>query len=49
MADPQVRQTLAAQGIVEATDLTPDGLRAFIAQEVAKWRVVVRQANIKPD
>jgi len=49
MADPQVRQTLAAQGIVEAADLTPEGLRAFIGQEVVKWREVIRQANVKPD
>lgn len=49
MQDPEIKKTLTAQGIVEATDQTPQGLRAFIDSEVPKWEVVVKNANISLD
>ncbi len=49
MADPDVKQTLISQGIVEATDLTPTGLDDFIAKEVPKWRSVIQRANVSLD
>lgn len=48
LAAPEVREPFARQGfIVGAT--RPDEFAAFIREEVAKWREVVRAGNIRPD
>jgi tripartite-type tricarboxylate transporter receptor subunit TctC len=44
--DPEVRARFAANG-VSATGGSPDDLAALIAQEMARWRVVVREIGIK--
>lgn len=49
MQDPEIKKTLAAQGIVEATDQTPQGLASFINSEVPKWAALVKSANISLD
>lgn len=49
MQDAEIKKTLAAQGIVEATDQTPQGLAAFIDTEVPKWEALVKNANIALD
>ena len=49
MQVPEIKQTLAHQGIVEATDQTPEGLKTFIGKEVPKWAELVKNANIALD
>jgi tripartite-type tricarboxylate transporter receptor subunit TctC len=46
LADPAMREKLAEQGIV-AVGNTPDEFRAFVADEVARWAKVIKDANIK--
>lgn len=49
MQVPEVKETLAHQGIVEATDQTPEGLADFINKQVPKWAELVKNANISLD
>ena len=49
LEQPDVQDTLNKQGIVLAADQTPEGLRAFIAAEVPKWRELIRSANVVID
>lgn len=49
MQNSEIKKTLAAQGIVEATDQTPQGLASFINTEVPKWAALVKSANISLD
>lgn len=49
LADPAVKETLRMQGIVPAADQTPEGLAAFIATDVPKWRELIRSANVSID
>jgi tripartite-type tricarboxylate transporter receptor subunit TctC len=46
LADPTTIQRLADQGIV-AVGSTPDEFRAFVAEEIARWAKVIKDANIK--
>lgn len=46
---PEIRETLAKQGIVEARDQTPQGLASFISAEVPKWGALTKAANISLD
>ena len=46
LADPEVKKKLDDQGIV-ATGTTPDETREFVANEVARWKKVITDANIK--
>jgi tripartite-type tricarboxylate transporter receptor subunit TctC len=46
LADPATRKLLADQGIV-AVGNTPDEFRAFVAEEIARWAKVIKDANIK--
>jgi tripartite-type tricarboxylate transporter receptor subunit TctC len=46
LADPEMRKKLADQGIV-AVGSTPDEFRAFLADEIARWAKVIKDANIK--
>lgn len=46
---PDIQQTLAHQGIVEAADQTPQGLATFIDKEVPKWAALIKSANISLD
>jgi tripartite-type tricarboxylate transporter receptor subunit TctC len=48
VADPDVRQKLAAQG-AETRDLTPAQSAAFVRAEMAKWARVVRESGAKID
>ncbi len=48
LADPAMRDKLAEQGIV-AVGNTPDEFRAFVAEEVARWAQVVKEAGIKAE
>ena len=45
-ADPAMKAKLAEQGIV-AVGNTPDEYRAFVAEEIARWAKVIKDANIK--
>jgi tripartite-type tricarboxylate transporter receptor subunit TctC len=48
LAAPEIRDPFAQQGfVVGATP--PDAFAAFVREEVAKWREVVRARNIRPD
>ncbi|WP_025136742.1 tripartite tricarboxylate transporter substrate binding protein [Achromobacter sp. DH1f] len=49
LADPAIEQTLRSQGIVRAEDQTPQGLSAFIATEVPKWRTLIQSAHVSID
>jgi tripartite-type tricarboxylate transporter receptor subunit TctC len=46
LADPALREKLVEQGIV-AVGSTPDEFRAFVGQEIARWRKVITDAGIK--
>ena len=46
LADPAMQQKLADQGIV-AVGSTPEEFRAFLADEIARWAKVIKDANIK--
>ena len=45
---PDLRANLAGQGI-EMSGSTPEAMQAELADEVAKWGRVIRDANIKPE
>jgi tripartite-type tricarboxylate transporter receptor subunit TctC len=45
---PELRAKLAAQGI-EVSGSTPEALQTELADEIAKWAKVVREAKIKPE
>jgi tripartite-type tricarboxylate transporter receptor subunit TctC len=51
LADPAVRKRLAdvGQEIFPREQQTPEALRAFHAAEIAKWRPIVKDANIKAE
>lgn len=49
MSKPEIQESLSKQGIVEAELKTPEELRAFIKDEVAKWNQVISDANIQLD
>ena len=46
LADPAMKAKLAEQGIV-AVGNTPDEFRAFVAEEIARWAKVIKDAGIK--
>jgi tripartite-type tricarboxylate transporter receptor subunit TctC len=46
LADPAMKAKLVDQGIV-AVGSTPDEFRAFVADEIARWAKVIKDANIK--
>ena len=46
LADPAMKAKLADQGIV-AVGNTPDEFRSFVAEQIALWAKVIRDANIK--
>jgi tripartite-type tricarboxylate transporter receptor subunit TctC len=46
LADPEVKKKLDDQGIV-ATGTTPDQTREFVTNEIARWKKVITEANIK--
>jgi tripartite-type tricarboxylate transporter receptor subunit TctC len=46
LADPAMQAKLVDQGIV-AVGSTPDEFRAFVADEIARWAKVIKDANIK--
>jgi len=46
LADPEVKKKLADQGIV-AIGNTPDEFRTFVADEIARWAKVIKDADIK--
>lgn len=45
---PELRARLVEQGL-EPVGMPPDAFRAFLVADIAKWREVVRAADIKPD
>ena len=47
LADPESRDKLAAQGL-EPTTMTPDELRRYSKEELARWAKVIKAAGIKP-
>ncbi|WP_033535303.1 Bug family tripartite tricarboxylate transporter substrate binding protein [Bordetella trematum] len=49
MDAPAVNETLTRQGIVPASDRSPQGLQQFIEAEVDKWGKVIREADISID
>ena len=49
LADPDVKQALQSQGIVAAQDQSPAALTGFIAEEVPKWRALIKSANVSID
>ena len=48
MRQPEVANPLLAQG-AEPQSGTPDDLRKLLAQEIAQWSKVIREANIKAE
>lgn len=48
MAQPDIRDRLAAQGFQAATD-TPAQFDAYLKSEMAKWTKVAREANVQPE
>jgi len=46
LADPALQSKLVEQGIV-AVGSTPDEFRAFVGEEIARWRKVITDAGIK--
>jgi tripartite-type tricarboxylate transporter receptor subunit TctC len=46
LADPAMKDKLAEQGIV-AVGSTPEEFRAFVAEEIPRWRKVITDAGIK--
>ena len=48
VAMPEIRDRILADAS-EPVGNRPEEYAAFIASEVAKWRVVIKQANMKPD
>jgi tripartite-type tricarboxylate transporter receptor subunit TctC len=49
LKQPDVRQTLSAQGLEFAADTSPQHLAKFIETEVAKWRTVVQSSGAQID
>jgi len=49
LANPSIKEALHKQGIVPAQDQTPQGLAAFIGEQVPKWRAVIRDAGVSLD
>ena len=48
MADPQVKQKLADQGLTVAGD-TPEHFRGYIGAETKKWAKVIKDAGLGSD
>jgi tripartite-type tricarboxylate transporter receptor subunit TctC len=48
IADPKVRETIAAQGADPASS-TPAEFRKFFLAEFARWAKLVKDAGVKPD
>jgi tripartite-type tricarboxylate transporter receptor subunit TctC len=46
LADPAMKAKLAEQGIV-AMGSTPEDFRSFVGEEIASWKKVITDANIK--
>jgi tripartite-type tricarboxylate transporter receptor subunit TctC len=46
LADPELRRKLDDQGIV-AVGSTPEEYRAFVADEITRWRKVITEAGVK--
>jgi tripartite-type tricarboxylate transporter receptor subunit TctC len=46
LADPALKEKLVEQGIV-AVGSTPEEFRAFVGEEIERWRKVIADANIK--
>ncbi len=49
LKQPDVRQTLLAQGLEFAPSTTPEQLAGFIQSEVAKWHAVVQKSGAQID
>lgn len=47
MAEPELRRRLAAAGIDPAEPSTPEGTRAFVAAELAKFQGIVRETGLR--
>jgi tripartite-type tricarboxylate transporter receptor subunit TctC len=47
LAEPQLRERMAAAGVDAADPSTPEQARAFLVSEVAKFRGIVRDAGIQ--
>ena len=48
LRDPELRPKLLEQGL-EPVGMPPAEFRRFLEADIAKWRAVVRAANIRPD
>lgn len=48
LSSPETRQRFARIG-VEATPSSPEGMRAFLKSEIAKWANVIREAGIRSE
>ena len=46
LADPDLRKKLEQQGIV-AMDTSPEEFKAFVGEEIARWKQVITAADIK--
>jgi len=47
MGDPAMQKALVDQGLEPITNSSPDKVRAFIEEEVARWTPVVKAAGLK--
>ena len=48
LAAPDLREKFEIGG-VDAQSSTPEEFAAYISSEMAKWKVVIEKANIKPE
>ena len=48
LQSPDIRERLAVQGL-EAASNSPAEFRSYIASEVRKWAVVIKQAGVVAD
>ena len=49
LKQPEVRQSLLAQGLEFAPSTAPEQLAGFISSEVGKWRTVVQKSGAQID
>jgi tripartite-type tricarboxylate transporter receptor subunit TctC len=49
MADPTVRQHMAAAGMLPTSSPSPENFKEFLADDAAKWALVVKQTGTKPE
>jgi tripartite-type tricarboxylate transporter receptor subunit TctC len=47
LANPQIREQMAQQGVESAPAVTSTAFRRLVADDLAKWGKVIKDANIQ--